>query len=78
MKLNIPSNTEYLTWQDSINHYIDDMSQLTILETGIGKGSEFLVNKFKHVYLLNLHGIENGTIYVRNNLVVIGILCIMT
>jgi hypothetical protein len=50
MKLNIPSNTEYLTWQDSINHYIDDMSQLTILETGIGKGSEFLVNKFKHVY----------------------------
>lgn len=50
MKLDIPHNSAYLTWQYSMSHYIDDMSQLTILETGIGKGSEFLVNKFKHVY----------------------------
>ena len=50
MILDVPNNSSFLTWQDCMKSYISNMEELTVLETGIGKGSEFLVNNFKRVY----------------------------
>ena len=48
--LDVPTNSAYLTWQQPMSLSLTNMSELVVLETGIGKGSEFLINNFKQVY----------------------------